>query len=568
MNDLLPLITNLSTRNRDYVVFVGAGFSKDAGVKSGWDILIETLKPLYVDEAGISELPEDYYSKIENWYLSHEKYSTLGYSDILELFYKGEIERREYLRTFFASAQPGEAHRQLALTVKNQLIRFVFTTNFDDLIEKALDELGIDYDVIFSDDILAGSKSWDKVKTCRIYKMHGDYKTGKVKNTINELKQVDPGMSDDFQYIIDRHGLVVIGYAGRDEGIMTHFLKRKPFHYPFYWQYVNRPPKIKDFELYYRLFDLYANEYKREIHLIQCDSASRFLADINSGLEKLERAIIVSKSEKDKYKSYIVNQNAKKIRALTLELYNKYSDLYHEYRSKEALDNHFDYMYEIFTEFLSKTGFVFDYVDALLTYDQAGEAKYLTLRILELTTDVAAGGLEEFMGLSTPYYILMNCGALFLKHGKPDIMEDYYGLRIKRSSGSYAYLMEKISLAGQGWDYIAKEKFKQNFFLKKYTIIGRYLLPGSVSVRDFNFFDAYVTLDLALRNLPYNWVCGSSIYDEDFSDAFHKYFENKVANKEQADLFIKNLFGKYGKFDSEILEGIERVADSLKRKYP
>lgn len=229
MNDLLPLITNLATRNRDYVVFMGAGFSKDAGVKSGWDILIETLKPLYVDETGISELPEDYYSKIENWYLSHEKYNTLGYSEILELFYKGEIERREYLRAFFASAQPGEAHRQVALMVKNQLIRFVFTTNFDDLIEKALDELGVGYDVIFSDHILAGSKSWDKVKTCRIYKMHGDYKTGKVKNTINELKQLDPGMSDDFQYIIDRHGLIVIGYAGRDEGIMAHFLKENHF---------------------------------------------------------------------------------------------------------------------------------------------------------------------------------------------------------------------------------------------------------------------------------------------------------------------------------------------------
>lgn len=319
--------------------------------------------------------------------------------------------------------------------------------------------------------------------------------------------------------------------------------------------------------MYYRLIDLYANEYKREIYLIQSDSASKFLADINIGLEKLERAIIVSKSEKDKYKDYIVNQNPKKIRALTLELYNKYSDLYHEYCSKEAMDKHFDYMYEMFTEFLSKTGFAFDYVDALLTYDQTGEAKYLTLRTLELTTDIGVGRLEEFMCLSTPYYILMNCGALFLKHGKPDIAEDYYGLRIKRSSGSYTYLMERISKAGQGWDYIAKEKFKKDFILKKYTIIGQYLLPGSVSFRDFNFFDAYVTLDLVLRNLPYDWVCGSSIYSEDFLDAFYKYFDNKIANKEEAELFIKNLMEKYRKFGSDICEGIECVAESLTRKY-
>ena len=55
--------------------------------------------------------------------------------------------------------------------------------------EMALDELNIDYDIIYSDDILQASISWDKVKTCRIYKLHGDYKSGKVRNTI-KLKMI------------------------------------------------------------------------------------------------------------------------------------------------------------------------------------------------------------------------------------------------------------------------------------------------------------------------------------------------------------------------------------------
>jgi len=209
--------------NREYVIFVGAGFSKDAGVKSGWDILIETLKPLYIRENNLSALPEDYYSKIENWYLNHKEYRKLGYSDILELMYKGNIERREYLRQFFEKAHPGEAHHQLAKMVANNFVRFIFTTNFDDLIEKALDEMSLDYDVIYSDDILSETKSWDKVKTCRLYKLHGDYKIGRVRNTINELKKLDTLISEDFQYIINRHGLIVTGYAGRDEGVMNHF---------------------------------------------------------------------------------------------------------------------------------------------------------------------------------------------------------------------------------------------------------------------------------------------------------------------------------------------------------
>ena len=123
MNPLLPLITNLSNQKREYVLFAGAGLSKDAGVKSGWDILIETLKQIYIDEKKITELPKNYYEEIQDWYLKHKSLNKLGYSEILEILYKGDIERREYLRQFFEDAQIGESHRNLALLVKNRLIR-------------------------------------------------------------------------------------------------------------------------------------------------------------------------------------------------------------------------------------------------------------------------------------------------------------------------------------------------------------------------------------------------------------------------------------------------------------
>ena len=97
-NNLLPLCVNLAEKNNDYIVFLGAGFSKDAGIKSGWEILIDTLKPLFVEENKDQKLDENYMQIIEKWYLEHPKYSKLGYSDILELVYPGPIERREYLK--------------------------------------------------------------------------------------------------------------------------------------------------------------------------------------------------------------------------------------------------------------------------------------------------------------------------------------------------------------------------------------------------------------------------------------------------------------------------------------
>ncbi|MCH7619742.1 MAG: SIR2 family protein, partial [Candidatus Marinimicrobia bacterium] len=366
-DNLVPLITNLASRNRDYVIFVGAGLSKDAGVRSGWDILIETLKPLYLEENKLEELPEDHYQLIQEWYLNHKEIEQLGYSEILELMYKGNIERRDYLKKFFVDVRPGEAHRQLALMVKNELIRFIFTTNFDDLIEKALEEIDIhNYDVIFSEDQLQETSSWDKVRVCRIYKLHGDYKTGKVRNTIEELKSLSPLISEDFQYIIDRHGLIVIGYAGRDEGIMQHFLKREPYAYPFYWQNRKHPEDEKEFKFYYDMLNKYKNEHKREIIFIKNDSASKFLSELNEGVGKLERVLVASEGGQEKFEEYVVNSDERKIRAMTIELSNRFKQLYDQCTEKEDLDRHFSYKFEVFSEFIGEIGFVFEYVDVLL----------------------------------------------------------------------------------------------------------------------------------------------------------------------------------------------------------
>jgi hypothetical protein len=44
INPIIPLSYNLSDGRRKYVLFCGAGISKDAGVPTGWDILLETLR--------------------------------------------------------------------------------------------------------------------------------------------------------------------------------------------------------------------------------------------------------------------------------------------------------------------------------------------------------------------------------------------------------------------------------------------------------------------------------------------------------------------------------------------
>ncbi len=563
MDPLLPLVTNLATRNREYVFFVGAGLSKDAGVKSGWDILIETLKPIYITENNPTELPENYYQHISQWYLDHATLRNLGYSEILEQLYEGDIERREYLRQFFENTQPGEAHSILAQLVKSEIIRFIFTTNFDDLLEKALDELNVPYDVIFSDDILRASKSWDKVKTCRIYKLHGDYKTGRIRNTIPELERLDPAICEDFKYIIDRHGLVVIGYAGRDKGVMECFADRKPYHYPFYWQYVSKPPNNEEFRLYHELNALYSDKHKREIHLIHNASAASFFNILLAGIENLQRIVIAEGAAQSQYRAYIAGKDAKKIRALTLELITKFESLYDESATTEDLNEFYDYKFDIFQEFLNKSQFIFYYFEELLNFDLHDEAKYLITRLIQYTTRPEIRYDYEFISKSTPYYLFMNFGSLMLKNDKLTLLPLMFEFRLKLRNGTYVPLASRVSYEGQGWPHIG-QKYK---ILKKpkFRIIGNYLLPKAVTQQDFNRFDAFVLLYIVSKNLDYHWTDGSAFFTDDFMDTYLKYFDTQITTIDEATNLMKKLRFKVS--DQAYSDTFEAMLEHVKGRF-
>ncbi len=567
MNPLIPLITSLATRNRNYVLFAGAGLSKDAGVKSGWEILIETLKPLYIDEKSLTVLPDDYQSDIEKWYLEHEKLNKLGYSEILEIMHKGEIERREYLKDFFKDEIPGDAHKQIATLVANGLIRFIFTTNFGDLIEKALDEQNLDYDVIFSDEVLQSTKSWDKVKTCRIYKLHGDYKTGKIRNTVEELESLDIHIADDFQYIIDRHGLIVIGYAGRDKAIMNHFISRKPYAFPFYWQIRSHPKPKNEFEFYYDLMNKYKDEYNRSIIYIENNSASNFLSEINNGIDKLEITLVSNQSESDKFRKFIINQDNKKIRALSLDLVNDFKSQYITSTEKAALSSQYLYKFGIFKDFINDNSKVLSYLNELLVFDLLNEAKIFTQKIHLIILDFYPVDYD-FIRKPILYYFLMTMGSIFLKYNHHiEYTTKLYSYNYKSHDYNKYNVITDISYYEVGWEVVAKEEFNKNYINPKFSIIDEYLLPDFLSKKEYIEFDAYITIDLLLiDNKEHPWECGSVMFPKEFMDFFIKYFD-KLFTKEKANRFVERINKKYYGYQNIQIRGLTTLKNYLIEKF-
>lgn len=137
-----------SSQSNKLVIFIGSGFSKFSETKltkiPDWDELI-------------SELKEDLKIDNENDYLK-----------IAQLYYlkHGQHTYADKVKSAIKELDPSVFHKQL-FELKPH---YIITTNWDNLIEKTAQQLGLAYDVISSDVDLAQSQLDRK-----IIKMHGDF---------------------------------------------------------------------------------------------------------------------------------------------------------------------------------------------------------------------------------------------------------------------------------------------------------------------------------------------------------------------------------------------------------
>jgi NAD-dependent SIR2 family protein deacetylase len=275
INKLIPLSYNLANGKKKYVLFCGAGVSKDAGIPTGWDILLETLRHIRAQRDGESKEYTD--KEMETYY--EENFEDSTYSEIIESLFPSREEQREFLENLFENKAPGKAHTLIAEWVKVGLIRFIITTNFDSLIEDSFDDAGLrgKYSVITDKAQVLTSKPWNLVENCRIYKVHGTIEQGQIKNTKKDVEKLDDDLEKDFLDIIERHGVIVLGYAGNkeDKAVMDCFNRRR----------------FKGYSLYWTVHDDPINDYVKELVkrqdglIIKIQSASDFLEEVLNRVE-------------------------------------------------------------------------------------------------------------------------------------------------------------------------------------------------------------------------------------------------------------------------------------------
>ena len=222
-----------SMRARGLMWLLGAGSSASAGIPTATDMIWEFKQQLYISQRkvalkSVADLSNPAVRNILQSFIdAQDKFPKLNtpdeYAAFFEAVYPNENDRRTYINAKLSGAKPSYGHIALATLMKADCARVVWTTNFDPLVADAcakvfngtgyLTTVALDAPDLGRD--VLNSERWPVE-----IKLHGDFRSRRLKNTNDELRQQDATLRSQLVRACGRSGLIVSGYSGRDDSIM------------------------------------------------------------------------------------------------------------------------------------------------------------------------------------------------------------------------------------------------------------------------------------------------------------------------------------------------------------
>ena len=274
---------------REFAVFLGAGASRSSGVPLASEMVAEWRQRAYREQGQTSQ-PFDDWLKLQAW---HEDQGS-EYSNLFEFLYPNARARQKYVETKIETAFPSWGYVYLANIIQSGHFNLIFTTNFDDLVAEALTRF-LRYNPV----ICAADSEVETINTstarAKIIKLHGDYLFKRLKNTVEELEQLDPIMAKKFCEFSQQCGLLVLGYAGYDRSIIRVledvFADPNGFPAGVYWG--ERPGSAIRSQALSQL----ADAYPKRLRFFQCPDFDIFMARLHAELKLKTPLTIVDRLE-------------------------------------------------------------------------------------------------------------------------------------------------------------------------------------------------------------------------------------------------------------------------------
>ena len=262
-----------------YALLLGSGVSRAANVPTGWEVTLDLIRRIAATTNETDTCGDD----PEAWYRSRFS-SEPDYSSLLEQLAITPAERTAALAKYFEgnnteeeALKPTKAHVAIAKMVKRGFIRVILTTNFDRLMERALEAEGISPSILPTPDAIQGALPLAHA-TCTLVKLHGDYRDARLRNTVQELSTYDSVTQSLIDRVLDEYGLIVSGWSATWDIVLRNSVARAVNRrFTMVWANLSHPTKEAE-----DLIQL------RQAHTIGGISADDFFTELNDKLEALD----------------------------------------------------------------------------------------------------------------------------------------------------------------------------------------------------------------------------------------------------------------------------------------
>jgi len=210
--------------NQSFDLFLGAGASISSGIHSGSDLVWLFKRELLniggkINGKKFQDLKVEANKKVIQSYFVEEDEKTVNpYSYYFEKCYPDPLVRQEFLTSLVRDKKPSIGFMCLSALVGQQKLNTVWTTNFDDLIERAIGKLDISCQVVSPENAKSVQNFRNDIPT--VVKLHGDFRYDALQNTDSELQKLEENLHHYFLEAAKQRGLLVVGYSGSDESVL------------------------------------------------------------------------------------------------------------------------------------------------------------------------------------------------------------------------------------------------------------------------------------------------------------------------------------------------------------
>lgn len=216
-------------KSAPHFFFLGAGASISSGVPPASTCVWQWKRNIFLTQnKGLENQFRDVslssvQQRIQQWLDAEGKYPPLWspeeYSFFVERCYPIAEDRQQYFRGLANQASPYVGYQLLSLLAEAEIVRSVWTTNFDDMTPRAATSMGLTPIEIGLDTAFRAIRAPRRGELLHIA-LHGDYRYDALKNTNSELQSQDRQLRRSLIQELTDANLIVCGYSGRDESVM------------------------------------------------------------------------------------------------------------------------------------------------------------------------------------------------------------------------------------------------------------------------------------------------------------------------------------------------------------